>query len=278
MDTRPVDVATARRIEQAEARAWEDCYAAAPAAFAAQVGLDTREVDGATVISWAATGRRYFSRAIGLGVTRPTTEQAIDEIIRGYADAGIAMFLLQSLPHCRPAEYEAWLGERGLEPFDSQDRVIRGGEPAPVGGPGGARDIRIERVGAAVADQWVAFLERVYRLETDGWLQGLVGCTGWYPYIAREGGEIVAARTMFIGPDGYAWWGMDGPVPGLGTDDYEPDAALCELMLRHGLDLGARCFLADIEAPSDAMDTPAYEYFGRLGFRRPYVRTHFARI
>jgi hypothetical protein len=26
------------------------------------------------------------------------------------------------------------------------------------------------------------------------------------------------------------------------------------------------------------MDTPAYRHFSRLGFRRPYVRTHYARI
>jgi hypothetical protein len=28
---------------------------------------------------------------------------------------------------------------------------------------------------------------------------------------------------------------------------------------------------------SDAMDTPSYEYFSRLGFTRPYVRTHWTR-
>lgn len=188
------------------------------------------------------------------------------------------MFLLQSLPHCRPAGYEGWLRERGLEPFDAQDRVIRGTRPAPAGELNGARDLRVERVDAAAADEWVAFLERVYRLQTGPWLGRLVGRTGWHPYVVREDGEIVAARTMFIGPDAYAWWGMDGPVPGLGTDDYEPDAALCEFMLRDGLGLGVRCFLADIEAASDAMDTPAYGYFARLGFRRPYARTHYARI
>jgi hypothetical protein len=35
-------------------------------------------------------------------------------------------------------------------------------------------------------------------------------------------------------------------------------------------------FIADIEAPSNGLDTPAYEAFGRLGFRRPYTRTHWA--
>jgi len=37
-------------------------------------------------------------------------------------------------------------------------------------------------------------------------------------------------------------------------------------------------FLADIEAPSTELDTPAYATFARLGFRRPYVRMHFARL
>jgi hypothetical protein len=62
------------------------------------------------------------------------------------------------------------------------------------------------------------------------------------------------------------------------TDHYEHDAALTPVIVEDGLARGARGFIADIEAPSEDMDTPAYEYLGRLGFRRPYVRTHYARI
>ena len=32
--------------------------------------------------------------------------------------------------------------------------------------------------------------------------------------------------------------------------------------------------IADIEAPSPGMDTPAYTTFGRPGFRMPYTRLH----
>ena len=78
----------------------------------------------------------------------------------------------------------------------------------------------------------------------------------------REDGEIVAARGMHIGPDGMAWLGMDGPVPGVTTDDYEPDAALCAFIVADGLVRGARSFIADIEAPSAEQATPAYENFG----------------
>jgi hypothetical protein len=83
---------------------------------------------------------------------------------------------------------------------------------------------------------------------------------------------------MYVGRAGAAWLGIDGPVPGITTDDYEPDAALCAFIVADGLALGARSFLADIEAPSPGLDTPAYAHFARLGFRLPYARTHYAGI
>ena len=69
---------------------------------------------------------------------------------------------------------------------------------------------------------------------------------------------------------------MDAPVPGIMTSDYEPDAAICAAIVTEGLGRGVRMFIADIEAPSPGLDTPAYDAFARLGFRRPYVRTHWA--
>src|SRR4051794_3338031 len=119
----------AAAIEAAEARAWADLYGAAPRDFATAAGLEAREVDGTLVLSWAAAGRRYFSRTIGLGVSRPATPEALDAILDGYRSAGIEMFLFQSLPDCRPAEYEDWLRGRGLEPFDAHERVVRGAAP-----------------------------------------------------------------------------------------------------------------------------------------------------
>jgi hypothetical protein len=279
MDTMPVDLRTAAAIEAAEARAWADMYAAAPAEFAEAAGVGTRDVAGTLVLSWAATGRRYFSRTIGLGVVAPATPGAIDQILEGYAEQGIPMFLVQSLPHCHPVEYEGWLRQRGLEPFDAQDRVVRGGEPLDVV-PNGSNDRRlvVERVRPETQDEWAEFLQRVYRLDTGPWLQALIGRPGWHQYVAREEDRVVGARGMYIGPDGIAWWGMDGPVPGVMTEDSEPDAAICGFMVEDGLVHGARGFIADIEAPSASMDTPAYEYFSRLGFRRPYARTHYARV
>ena len=279
MDFTPVDLATAIEIEKAEANAWADLYAAAPEDFAGAAGIGSQEIGGVLVLRWAATGRRYFSRAIGLGVVNPVTPVVLDEILNAYEEAGITMFLLQSLPHCRPGEYVSWLRERGLEPFDAQDRIVRGGHQlAAAASPPGDRELAVEEVEAKTADEWSEFLRRIYRLETGSWLQALIGRSGWHQYVAREEGEVVASRGMYIGPDGTAWLGMDGPVPGIMTDDYEPDAAICAYLVRDGLALGTRRFIADIEAPSPTMDTPAYEHFARLGFYRPYTRTHYARL
>ena len=78
----------AAAIEAAEARAWADMYAAAPPEFARAAGVRTREVGGALVLSWAATGRRYFSRAIGLGVAAPVTPEALDRILEVWEEEG----------------------------------------------------------------------------------------------------------------------------------------------------------------------------------------------
>src|SRR3954469_14773332 len=202
IDTAPVDLRTAVRIEAAEARAWADMYAAAPSEFARSAGVSTRTVAGALAISWAATSRRYFSRTIGLGVIEPASPQALDDVLAGYAGAGIGMFLIASQPHCRPAGFETWLRERGLEPFDRPDRVLRGSEPLPAGDSlvTSGRELRVERVTAPNADEWAEFIQRVYRLDTGRWLQALIGRPGWYQYLVREGGEGVPAGALYRDP------------------------------------------------------------------------------
>src|SRR3954470_4622964 len=177
VDTSPVDLRTAAAIEAAEARAWADMYAAAPREFAESAGVGARTIAGARVISWAASGRRYFSRAIGLGLIEPATRAVLDDVIVGYADAGIGMFLIATQPHTRPSGFEDVLRERGFEPFDTQDRVLRGGEALSEMRPLRPSDRRLvaERVTAATADEWAEFVQWVYRLDTGRWLQALVG-------------------------------------------------------------------------------------------------------
>jgi hypothetical protein len=164
-----------------------------------------------------------------------------------------------------------------MEPFDQQDRIVCRLQGA-VAAPSNQRGLLVERVESAAADEWSQFLQSVYRIDTGPWLPLLIDRPGWHQYVARERGRIVAARGMYIGADGIAWLGMEGPVPGVMTSDYAPDAAICAAIVADGPKLGARMLIADIELPSEAMDTPAYADFAALGFSRPYTRTHWARV
>lgn len=118
----------------------------------------------------------------------------------------------------------------------------------------------------------------VYHLDAGPWLRGLHGRTGWRHYLAREDGRPIAARSMYLPAAGaVAFLAVDGPVPGVMTADYEPDATILARIVADGLARGAAGFAADIEAPSPVRDTPAYGTFGPLGFRIPYTRTHHVR-
>lgn len=278
IDTTPVDDDTAAKYEAAEARAWVDLYAAAPSEWAAAAGLGTCWFGDTLALHWAVTGRRYFSRAIGLGVTAPATEADVDGVLALWERIGISMYLVQSMPHCAPAAYTDWLRDRGLEPFDQQDRIVRTQGSATADPVRSGRELTVERVRPETANEWSQFLQRVYRLDTGPWLPQLVDRPGWHQYVAREHGEVVAARGMYVGRGGIAWLGMDGPVPGIMTQDFEPDAAICARIVADGLGLGARTMITDIEQPSAGLDTSSYAYFGALGFSRPYTRTHWARV
>ncbi len=278
MDTRPVDDATAAAIESAEARAWADLIAAAPADFAARVGLRAERVGRALAIGCVGGGfdRGLFNRPIGLGVVEPATREAVHGLVAAYRRSGARRFMLVSQPHCRPAEFDGWLREEGLVPGGSWDRVVRGNAPPqrPLLGDA-AREISVEQVGAEQVALWSGFLADVYGVEAGPWLRGVHGRAAWRHYLAYENGRLVGARSVYLqGPGELAFLAIDGPVPGVMTADHEPDARICARIVSDGLGLGARGFVADIEAPSSTMDTPAYPIFAALGFRRPYTRTH----
>jgi hypothetical protein len=265
-------------IEAAEARAWADLIAAAPPDHAARLGLAAHRVCGALVIRCPGGGfdRGLFNRTIGLGVVEPATRPAVAAIVAGFRAAGVRNFMLVSQPGCLPAGYTAWLDDEGLRPTGAWDRVLRDASPLPPAAPT-ARPLDVRPVDAGSAGAWAEFLAAVYRVDAEPWLRGLGDRPGWTHRLVYEDGRLIGARSMFLpAPGALAFLAVDGPVPGVMTADHEPDAALCRALVAEGLAQGAAGFLADIEAPSPAWDTPAYSAFTRLGFRVPYTRTHHA--
>jgi len=264
-------------IEQAEIDAWLDLYAATPADFAARFRPEILRAGEVVLTRCAAIPFVHFNCAMNLGVGTPATEERLDEVLALYAEAGVSAFALFHVPGAEPAELEGWLTARGLAPKGGWDRIVRDGAPLLEGVVEAASDLEVEEVTIESGPEWAAFLDSLYRLPTGPWLQALVGRPGWHHYALRREGKIVAVRTMYLGPSGFAWLGIEAPVPGLMAASFSLDQRLVERIVRDGLKLGAKGFVADIEAPHPEGKTPAYERFGALGFRRMYLRGHWRR-
>ena len=182
------------------------------------------------------------------------------------------MFLLQSLPHCRPAAVRGLAARAGARAVRRAGSGVRGGGPPTPTSRLPRPALPSRAVSAGTADEWAEFLQRVYRLDTGEWLAAAGRSPRLAPVrCARERrGRRRAHDVHRPGRARLARHGRPGPRSAqrrlrARRSDLRTDRA-------DGLRLGARGFLADIEAPSEAMDTPAYEYFGaRL---LPSVRPH----
>jgi len=169
-----------------------------------------------------------------------------------------------------------WFAARGLHVVSGWDRIYRGNEPLtdktemPAG-------MRVEKVSRVTMEEWATFLVTRYNLPpTKPLLLSLVERHGWHHYALRDDAKIVAARSMYIHQDGMAWWGIEAPVPGFMTQDFSLDFHLCREIIKDGLRLGAKCFVADIEKPDAEMNHDGYHNFGAMGFKRVYLCSNYS--
>ena len=265
-----------RAIEGAEVNAWRDLYRAAPADFAAKLGLAIAEDGNLVWTTCTAIPFIHFNCVKNFGVDRPATESQLDALLAQYRGAGIARPWFYTNPHAEPSALRCWLEERGLQRLSGWERIFREAEPLTADPLFPIEGVAVERVTQATASEWAGFIDSQYRLPTSPWLKALVGRQGWHHYMARRDGAVAAVRSLFIGADKAAWSGIEAPVPGIMAPSFDLDAVLGEVLVRDGIAAGAKLFVADIEAPHEERNGPAYRNYARLGFRIAYFRSHYS--
>ena len=265
----------AAQIEACEAHAWADMYDAAPADFMEQFGLEFLQVQNVALTRCKRIPFIHFNCVKNLGMNGPATEALLDEILALYHAAEVTHFAVYHIPHSRPPALPEWLHSRNLHPQGGWDRIYRDSRRLIDLDTSAQNEFVVEKVTPTTAPEWSAFIDAIYGLPTTPWLLSLVGRPGWHHYLLRRGTEVAAVRSMHIDGAGFAWFGIDAPVPGLMAPSYDLDSQLCRAMVTEGLELGVKYFVADIEAPDTAMATPAYSEFEALGFKRPYFRSHY---
>lgn len=266
------------QAERTDARQWFDCFAAAPPAVAAALGLAARHLgpraDLASVRSQVPFS--HFNMVLNLGCDAVVDDAAFAAIEAFFAEGGCGQHWVLVNEHSQPSDLGARLLARGYREAGAWDRIVlRGGHPQRWQ----AMAEGCELVTPDTMSDWSAFLLRCYDMPTPiaHWLHALVGRPGWFHALLREGGQVVMARSLYVADDGWAWLGIDAPVPGVMAPCFAADQRVSAALLLAATSAGAHSFVSDIEAPSAERRGPAYQAWAKLGFEAEYLRRLFCK-
>lgn len=264
------------QAELTDIRNWIDDFSAAPPAVAAALGLHAGwyGARGELAVTRSAIPFSHFNMVMNLGCPAEADDAAFEVIDELYA--GHRHWVLVN-DHSLPRDLDAMLLARGYQPAGAWDRVIlRGARPELWA----AHAAGVEFVGAHNMADWSRFICQTYGMPPPIalWLQALVGRRGWTHAMWRgTGGVVATVRSLFQADDGWAWLGIDAPVPGVMAPSFADDRRVIAALLMHAADAGAHSFVSDIEAPMSTREGPGYDCWRSLGFTAEYLRRLFSK-
>jgi hypothetical protein len=268
--------------ERADTLNWLDNFAAAPAPVAAGLGLRTAWLDPAGQLAAvkSAIPFSHFNMVLTLGCPAVADDAAFAAIDAFYAQGGCGKHWILVNGFSAPADLAAQLQARGYRHEMDWERVILLGARPSAWAPFAQG---CELVTGANAADWSRFVCQAYGMPPPiaAWLDALAGRKGWIHAIRRAGGQadgpVVMARSLFMAEGGWAWLGIDAPVPGVMAPCFADDQLVTATLLVEAARQGARCFVSDIEAPDPARTGEAYARWGALGFEAAYLRQVYGR-
>lgn len=274
--TDPMLRSLAIQAELTDIRNWIDDFAAAPPSVAAALDLHAgwHGPRGDLAVTRSAIPFSHFNMVMNLGCPATVDDDAFAAIDAAYAGRRHWVVVNDA---CEPPDLDTVLMARGYERAGAWDRVILlGARPDLWAG----HATGVEIVDADNATDWTGFVCRTYGMPPPiaAWLLALVGRRGWTHAMTRgPDGAVVMARSLFQAGDGWAWLGIDAPVPGVMAPCEADDRRVIATLLMHALRAGAHSFVSDIEAPSATREGPGYDCWRSLGFTPRYLRRLFSR-
>lgn len=185
--------------ERAEAVAWLDLVAAAPAPLAAAIGLAAGRDDSGTWVRCKAITAGVFNRRFDIPRTRSIDDIPIDE------------GLWLQLPAQR-ADDIATLRARGMidAPWPAWTKLVWPDRSRAAGTP----DPNITTVARDEALAWAQVVGSAHGMPpaAASWIAALVDRPRWHVLAWRSEGTIVSGAALFF-DDGRGWLGLGGTLP-----------------------------------------------------------------
>jgi len=259
-----------RQVDEVEAAANRSMFAAAPADRAAETGMRVREVGGATVLMARGLPGILCNRVIGLGVGQGASESQLEEIQRGYRDAGVAAWCVQLSPDAQPAGLGAWLEARGFTPGRSWAKMWRaaGAPLVPAECDLAIRPARpAEHTGAASAI-CEAFGMGATMIAI---MEALAGHEDWHLVVAVAEDGIAGGGFLFHDRQRRAGWlGAGGVRPR--WQRHGAQRAFMNARIALAASLGCDYVVTETGEPIDEESNPSLNNMRRCGFEQVMSR------
>ncbi|MFJ4845684.1 MULTISPECIES: GNAT family N-acetyltransferase [unclassified Streptomyces] len=264
--------------EQSEAEALFRFETGAPEHLRTALGMNAARIGGGVVLSMRNDPTRFWSKALGFGVTGPVTPELIREVCDFYRAEGTPQAVLQIAPAFLPGDWEAVCASEGITEGSSwvklvgaaQDVVARADalDKAPDG-------ITVAPVEAGHAAGWGSVLVRAFGMPEEHYAQlsaYSAAQPGWHPFAAWLDGEIVGTGTMHVhGETAQFFAGAMLPH----ARNRGGQTALLAARARAARDLGCRFLVAETGAETPGTRNPSLHNMVRLGFQVAYERPNW---
>lgn len=259
--------------DSVEAEAYHDMMAAMPVNLKKTLGIEFREVAGATCLVAAGMPTPIFNRVIGLGNRREATEKDIAEISAVYRDAGAKDWWI----HISPTSLNIKLGKHllalGFSVPERQSwiKMVRDNSvPAPV-----YTEAKIALVspneGEALAEAICAAFEMPILLAP--WFAALVNRQQWTVVSAKLNNRIVGGGYLFQ-TGKHAWLGAGGVL--VEARGMHVHRALMTLRIQHAINAGCVQMFTETGEAIGNEPNPSLRNMYACGFQPVYSRLNYA--
>jgi len=267
------DLSRMHQLDAIEAAAYRDMFENAPRALAGALGIETREVAGATLLMAPGMPTPMFNRVIGLGNEFPATDDALDAIGDVYRDAGTGEWWLHLTPGAQPAGLEATLTARGFVQASrpAWAKVVRDrAPPAPVET---ALDIRLVMKGEEPALGETLCLAFEMPGAWGAWFSQLASLPQWRAVGAFDHGKMVGGGLLYLNGN-EAWLGAGGVLPAARRQ--HAHRALMTLRIQLAIDAGCDQIATETGEPVNEEPNPSLRNMYASGFVKAFLRRNYA--
>lgn len=264
--------------EQSEAEALYRFQTEAPDTVRAALAMTATRIGGGVVLSMRDDTTRFWSKALGFGISAPVTAQLVADVCDFYRAAGTPQATFQIAPAFLPEDWAEIRAREGIVRGSSWAKLVCATDEAVARADASdvpPDDIRVAPLEPQHALEWGTVMMRAFGTPVEHYAEmgaATVHRPGWHAFAAWLDGELVGTGTLCVrGETAQLFAGAVLPhARGRGGQ-----TALLAARARAARELGCRVLVAETGAEEPGTHNSSLHNMLRLGFEVAYERPNW---